>query len=272
MITRDGEGAVRMSDMRGIVPGAAPDAWCADVTDGAAEDTAAEASAAEDSAAEHGVTENGGAERGLKDAARRPGRPRSERAEHAILVAAVEAVTEHGIDALSCEAVAARAGVGKATLYRRWSGKEDLLIAAFAALRPPLPVLAGESVRADLCLLLAALAAEVADPRYAQHFAVLHGAELRYPRLVARYKEQVIEPRRELIRSVLRRGAANGELRADTDVEVAAMLLIGSVLARGSHDPQPGPEDPGQEQGQESGAAAFADRAVAELLRGLEPR
>src|ERR1700729_774154 len=62
-------------------------------------------------------------------AARRPGRPRSEQAEQAILDAAMEAVGERGIDGVSCEDVAARAGVGKATLYRRWPGKEDLLIA-----------------------------------------------------------------------------------------------------------------------------------------------
>ena len=82
--------------------------------------------------------------------ARRPGRPRSDKAVQAILDAAIEAVGERGIDGVSCEDVAARAGVGKATLYRRWTGKEDLLIAAFAALRRPLPAPCGESVRSDL--------------------------------------------------------------------------------------------------------------------------
>ena len=62
-------------------------------------------------------------------AARRPGRPRSERAEQAILDATLEAIAERGVDGVGCEDVAARAGVGKATLYRRWPGKEDLLIA-----------------------------------------------------------------------------------------------------------------------------------------------
>ena len=55
-------------------------------------------------------------------AARRPGRPRSEQAAQAILEAAIEAVADRGIDGVSCEDVAARAGVGKATLYRRWPG------------------------------------------------------------------------------------------------------------------------------------------------------
>ena len=75
----------------------------------------------------------------VPEATRRPGRPRSERAEQAILDAAIEAVGENGIDGVSCEDVAARAGVGKATLYRRWTGKEDLLIAAFASMKRRLP-------------------------------------------------------------------------------------------------------------------------------------
>src|SRR3984885_889006 len=147
-------------------------------------------------------------------AARRPGRPRSEQAEQAILEAAIEAVGDRGIDGVSCEDVAARAGVGKATLYRRWPGKEDLLIAAFAALKRPLPEPRGESVREDLIRLLTVVAEDAHDPRYAQQYALLHGAGERYPRLVAGYKERVVEPRRELVRTVLRRGVASGELRA----------------------------------------------------------
>jgi AcrR family transcriptional regulator len=194
-----------------------------------------------------------------KDGVRRPGRPRSERAEQAILTAAIEAVGEHGIDSISCEDVAARAGVGKATLYRRWTGKEDLLIAAFASIRAPFPELRGESVREDLITLLAAIAADADDPRYAQQYALLHGAGQRYPRLVACYKEEVVKPRRELIREILRRGVRTGELRADVDVETAMLLLIGALMARGKQDPAPA--DPG-----------FATRAVDELLRGLTPR
>jgi len=188
--------------------------------------------------------------------ARRPGRPRSERAEQAILEATIEAIGERGIDGVHCEDVATRAGVGKATLYRRWPGKEDLLIAAFAAMRCPLPDPKGESVRDDLTALLSVLAADAADPRFAQQYALLHGAGARYPRLVARYKEQVIEPRRELVRSVLRRGIATGELRRDTDVEVAMLMLSGGVMARGKHDSAPA--EPG-----------FAARVVDELLRGI---
>jgi AcrR family transcriptional regulator len=190
------------------------------------------------------------------DTARRPGRPRSERAEQAILDATIEAIGERGIDGVHCEDVATRAGVGKATLYRRWPGKEDLLIAAFAAMRRPLPEPRGESVREDLTELLAVVAADADDPRYAQQYALLHGAGERYPRLVAGYRERVVEPRRELVRTVLRRGVAAGELRPDTDIEVAMLMLTGAVMARGKHEPTPA--EPG-----------FVARVVDELLRGL---
>lgn len=190
------------------------------------------------------------------DTGRRPGRPRSERAEQAIIDATIEAIGENGIDGVSCEDVASRAGVGKATLYRRWSGKEDLLIAAFGAMRRPMPEPLGLSARDDLVALLSVVAADVDDPRYAQQFALFHGAGERYPRLVARYRERVVEPRRELIRSVLRRGMHTGELRPDLDVEVAMLLLTGAVMARGKHDSTPA-------------APGFVDRAVDQLLRGI---
>lgn len=192
-------------------------------------------------------------------APRAPGRPRSERAEQAIIDATIAAIGECGIDGVRCEDVAARAGVGKATLYRRWPGKEDLLIAAFAAMRRPLPEPHGESARADLVAMLTVVAADADDPRLAQQYALLHGAGERFPRLVARYKERVVEPRRELFRSVLRRGIATGELRQDTDVEVAMLLLTGAVMARGKHDSSPA-------------APGFVDRAVDELLRGISAR
>jgi len=195
----------------------------------------------------------------VQAAVRRPGRPRSERAEQAILDATLEAIGEYGVDGVRCEDVAARAGVGKATLYRRWPGKEDLLIAAFASLKTPLPQGRGESARADLTAMLDVMAKDAEDPRYARQFALLHGEGQRYPRLVARYKEQVVEPRRELIRSALRRGIASGELRPDTDVEIAMLTLTGAVMARGKHDGTPA--EPG-----------FAARVVDELMLGIAAR
>jgi AcrR family transcriptional regulator len=199
----------------------------------------------------------GGRDSGESAAApRRPGRPRSERAGRAIIEAALELFAEHGVEGLCIENVAARAGVGKATIYRRWPGKEDMLLDAMAALRTPLPAPGGESVRDDLVALMAAMAADYADPRRARQFALLLGEGHKFPRLMSRFTENVVEPRREVIRSVLRRGAANGELRPGIDVEAALFMLTGAVMARGKDQP-------------EAVSAAYAERVVDELLRGL---
>jgi AcrR family transcriptional regulator len=190
---------------------------------------------------------------------RRPGRPRSEDADRAIIDAALSLFAEAGPDGLCIEKVAARAGVGKATIYRRWAGKEDLLLDALAALRVPLPEPAGKSVRSDLIALLEAMCDESADPRRARQFALLHGEGAKYPRLMARYTETVVEPRREVVRSVLRRGIGTGELREHIDVEAALFMLSGAVLIRSRFGP-------GQiEDG-------YAQRVVDQLLRGLAPR
>jgi AcrR family transcriptional regulator len=189
---------------------------------------------------------------------RRPGRPRSEQADQAILAAALDLFAECGPEALCIEQVAARAGVGKATIYRRWPGKEDMLVDAIGGLGTHLPVPQGRSVRADLVALLDAIRREVADPRQARLFALLQGEGLRYPRLMAKYVETVVQPRRDVVTSVLRRGVATGELRENTDIDAAMFLLNGAVLAS-MYGPEPAD-------------ARYAKRVVEELLRGLAAR
>lgn len=190
--------------------------------------------------------------------ARRPGRPRSERADQAILSAALDLFADCGPDALCIEQVAAKAGVGKATIYRRWPGKEDMLLDALSTLRTQLPEPQGRSVRTDLIALLNAVCRDAADRRRARLFALLQGAGSRYPRLMDTYLRTVIRPQRDMVRAVLRRGVATGELREDTDIEAASFLLDGAVLASMYG---PGPAD-----------ARYARRVVEELLRGLAAR
>jgi AcrR family transcriptional regulator len=191
---------------------------------------------------------------------RRPGRPRSEQADRAIIDAALSLFAEYGPDGLCIEQVAARAGVGKATIYRRWPGKEDLLLDALAALKTPLPEPQGRSVREDLLAVLDAMCSDAADPRRARQFSLLQGEGAKYPRLMARFIETVVEPRREVVRSVLRRGVAAGELREDTDIEAALYLLRGAALASTGigHD-EPIPPD-------------YAERVVDTLLRGFSSK
>ena len=71
--------------------------------------------------------------------ARAPGRPRSEQAERAILAAALELMSEHSVASVSIEAIAARAGVAKTTVYRRWPGKDELLLDALIQSRGSIP-------------------------------------------------------------------------------------------------------------------------------------
>ncbi|HEX9066774.1 MAG TPA: TetR/AcrR family transcriptional regulator [Streptosporangiaceae bacterium] len=192
------------------------------------------------------------------EAARR-GRPRSEQADRAIIDATLELFAESGADGLCIEKVAARAGVGKATIYRRWPGKEELLLDALAALRAPLPEPKGESVRDDLIAIVEALRAESVDPRRARQYALLLGEGERYPRLLERYTEAVVEPRREVVRAVLRRGVATGELRDAVQIETAADLLTGAVLARAT-------------RGHDRSERGYARRVVEELLTGMASR
>jgi len=190
---------------------------------------------------------------------RKPGRPRSEQAEQAIIDAALELFAERGVEGVCVEAVAAKAGVGKATIYRRWTSKEELLIAALGSLKSPMLDPYGATVREDLVELVGVMVRDAADPRYARQFAMLHGEGEHYPKLMARYYETVVQPRREVIKAALGRGIDRGELRADLDVDVAMLTLTGTVMARGKHDPTP----PGP---------GFAARVVDELLAGMTPR
>jgi AcrR family transcriptional regulator len=204
-----------------------------------------------------GGEQSGGGERATER--RRPGRPRSEEADRAIIDAALSLFAESGPGGLCIEQVASRAGVGKATIYRRWPGKEDLLLDALAALRVPLPRPTGKSVRSDLIALLEAMSTESADPRRAGQFALLKGEGAKYPRVMARYMETVVEPRREVVRSVLRRGIGTGELRENIDVEAALFMLSGAVVIRTM-------------SGSEQIEDGYARRVVDELLRGLASR
>jgi len=190
----------------------------------------------------------------------RRGRPRSEHADRAIINAALGLFAESGAEGLCIEKVAARAGVGKATIYRRWPGKEDLLLDALASLRAPLPKPKGQSVRDDLVALLDAMRAESVDPRQARQFALLLGEGAKYPRLIERYVEAVIEPRRDVFRAVLRRGVATGELRENMNVEMAVDMLTGAVLAKTSR------------LSHERADRTYGRRVVDELLTGIASR
>ena len=173
---------------------------------------------------------------------RSPGRPRSPQADQAILDAVLDLLSE-GLSAaaVSIEAVAARAGVGKATIYRRWPNKEALLIDAVAAMKGPLPEPAGVSVRDDLIMLMRANRTGRAQ-RYGKVTACLLPEFLRDEQLHRMY-QAVIEPRRDVTRGVLRRGIASGELRADLDIELTLLMLQGPSMMQNLLQPPGVPEE-----------------------------
>ena len=160
-----------------------------------------------------------------------PGRPRSVRVDEAIIEAVLQLLVE-GVtaEALSIEAVAAKAGVGKATIYRRWVNKDALLVDAVAALKGPLPEIEGTSVRDDLITLLRPVGRQ-STTRAAAVLPCLISELKRSPTLNACY-QKVIEPRRELMREVLRRGTTTGELRVDLDLEVVMAMLVSPMVVQ----------------------------------------
>ncbi|MDN3263873.1 TetR/AcrR family transcriptional regulator [Streptomyces sp. CSDS2] len=188
------------------------------------------------------------------------GRPRSEAAERAILDGVMR-LLEEGVPLaeLSIERIARTAGVGKATIYRRWSGKEELFIEVVRAAEPPEPELPGTSMRDDLLVLLENLRQRGLASRSSVLLHNVHVQMKSNPRIWAAYHENVIEPRRRLVLDVLRRGQLNGELRADVDVDLANDLFVGPVLVRSVMRPDADlPED-------------LARQIVDSVLAGLRP-
>ena len=164
-----------------------------------------------------------------------PGRPRSVRADEAIITAVIELLADGTTaEALSIEAVAAKAGVGKATIYRRWPNKDALLLDAVASLKGPPPELEGRSVREDLISLLH----PIGRPESSRVLPCLV-TELKRSPLLNQCYQQVVEPRRQLMRDVLARGMANGELRPDLDLEVVMAMLVGPLVAQSVYDWNP---------------------------------
>ena len=163
---------------------------------------------------------------------RQPGRPRSQRADQAILQATLDLFGEAGFDAMTIEGVAERAGVGKTTIYRRWPSKEDLVSAAVGTLSAELALPDTGSVRGDLVGLLQQLVRLLtSDP--AGRVLPRMASEMASGSTVGQaYIETVLRPRRELIATALRRGVERGELRANLDVELAIDGLIGPVIVR----------------------------------------
>jgi AcrR family transcriptional regulator len=193
----------------------------------------------------------------------RLGRPRDPSLDVAIVRATLDLLAEGGYAAVTMEAVAGRAGVGKATLYRRWPGKEQLVVDALAALAEPVELREGAAVRDQLVALLEGIQRRTGSLA-GRIFPRLISEAVDNPELMLRYRRQVLEPRRQVLRDVLARGVREGLIRDDVRdgaaLDHVADLLVGPIAYRIllRTDPPVAPD--------------FAARVVDDVLAGLSPR
>ena len=164
------------------------------------------------------------------DTARPPGRPRSAASHQAILQATLELMAERGFPATSMDAVAARAGVSKATIYRRWKSKHELveeLLDQLVALIQPIDT---GNPREDLLATGRAIA--TANPPGMHLLLALAGEAIANPEFGAVFRKKLVEPRRAQIRGFLERGVEAGELRGDADLEFLVDVTVGTIIFR----------------------------------------
>jgi AcrR family transcriptional regulator len=188
------------------------------------------------------------------DAATRPvGRPRSAEREQDILDAALAALVAEGYGAMTIEGVAARAGAGKATVYRRWRNKAELVADAVRShASAQLPDADTGDVREDLRVALRAMHRSFHGIDGAVR-TVFTAERIRHPELGDAFERAFVADRRTHLQRIIRRAVDRGELPATTDVALLAdvgpaLLLYEFVLRRGKV------------------RADFADRVVAQFL------
>jgi AcrR family transcriptional regulator len=164
--------------------------------------------------------------------ARAPGRPRSARVDEAILSAARAELAERGYARMSVDAVAARAGVSKPTVYLRHPTKADLATAAIASMRAESRPAPTGDVRADLIAHLRLLRAGLERPYGMATLGTVLAEEHETPELLALFRERLVKPRRRELRAVLEAARERGDLCADANLDVAVSALVGAFFAR----------------------------------------
>jgi AcrR family transcriptional regulator len=188
---------------------------------------------------------------------RKPGRPRDEGAAQAILAAATELLAEVGFAGVTVDAVAHRAGVGKATIYRRWPSKERLVLDAAIASTEPIPVPQTGSVAGDLKVVYGRMAEHLSQP---DGRGVLMGmlAQATVDEVVHELLTTLTSQRKDVTRTILRRGIETGEVAEDADLDLLIDMLGGAVLYRTGVAGRPvGPKT--------------VDKIVSTILRGAAP-
>jgi TetR/AcrR family transcriptional regulator, regulator of autoinduction and epiphytic fitness len=157
--------------------------------------------------------------------------PRIERSRRVILEAVLEELGAVGYGPLTIEAVAARAGVGKSTIYRHWKGKLALVEDAFRTLKAPVLVPDTGALRERVIAVLAQVAGLVEESTYSACMPALIDAAERDPQ-VREFHCRFSTERRAVLVDVLRDAMATGELPADTNAELLADALVGPIVLR----------------------------------------
>lgn len=163
----------------------------------------------------------------------RVGRPRNAGVDELVIVGASEVLADDGFDRFSVEAVAARSGVAKSTIYRRFPSREALLGAVLERLNEDFdPGPDGMLLRARLIRLLSQVRSAPATT--SGRILMQAAAEgLRTPEVAALVHARVLRPRHEAIRRIIQEAMARGEIRDDVDMSVVVPVLVGPALHLG---------------------------------------
>ena len=158
------------------------------------------------------------------------GRPRSADADQSIVAATVGLLAERGYAALTIEAVAARAGVSRPTVYRRWPAKDDLVVYALVqAVSPLIAPDTGDAVR-DLGELATTFVIRLAQAPLGRIVLGVHAESGRNPRLAAPLRDRYLRPRDAVINEVIGRGRQQGGLRQDLTADAIRDLVFGPLI------------------------------------------
>jgi AcrR family transcriptional regulator len=158
------------------------------------------------------------------------GRPRNVQAQQAIIAATFALLATEGFDGMSIEAIAARAGVGKKTIYRWWDSKEALVIDVIKSLhQTQAPVIDTGSLRADLIAMLSNASQVVNGPDIKGLVVSLLGVMINHPEIYQAFYDQAIAPRFQVVVQMIQQAQARGEVRQDIDANEIIGLLAGPI-------------------------------------------
>lgn len=160
------------------------------------------------------------------------GRPRSQRAHQAILSATRSLMLEVGVTKLSIEKVAAKAGVGKTTIYRRWKTKEALVSEAVGSIADKVQIPDSGDKIDDLLKVANGMIESVSQTFgiSIQKVAPIISEIISHPESMRMYREQYILPRRRAFAHIFKKGIECGQIRSNVDIELAIDQLIGTYF------------------------------------------